>query len=265
MKRILFVAAAFLCLFAANTLAATDQSTLFTYQGKLSANGQPANGNFDMTFRLYDAATSGNPVGTAYLDPQQPVVNGVFTIDLGFPGVAFNGQQYWIQARVGTQDLLPRQPINAVPVAQYALSSPTSDFADFFALMPGDNAATVGVGTDVDFPNDGPTSGNGAVLRISLSQFQLRSIGTYQVMFQVSVNEPGQLVLDLNGNDLAYTVVGRATGTSQIVGIALVQTSVVNSTLSVRNPAGNSTALTITPLAGGTNPVSAHLVITRLK
>ncbi|WP_236124877.1 hypothetical protein [Clostridioides sp. ES-S-0054-01] len=59
-------------------------------------------------------------------------------------------------------------------------------------------------------------------------------------------------------------MVGRATGTSQIIGMALVTTSTINSTLTVRNPAGNSTALTITPLAGGTRPVSAHLVITQL-
>ena len=83
-------------------------------------------------------------------------------------------------------------------------------------------------------------------------------------MFQVSVNEPGQLVLTLNNTELPYTVTGRATGTGQIVGISLVQTSAINSTLTVRNPAGNSTALTITPLAGGASAVSADLVITQL-
>ena len=31
-------------------------------------------------------------------------------------------------------------------------------FADFFALMPGGNAATVGIGTDVSFPQNGPSS-----------------------------------------------------------------------------------------------------------
>jgi hypothetical protein len=251
-------------MFSLNALAATPQFTSFTYQGKLSANGQPANGHFDMVFRLYDAESGGAPVGNAYMATQQTVVNGVFAIDLGFPGVPFDGQQYWIQATVGTQDLTPRQPVNSVPVAQYALTSPASDFADFYALMPPDNAATVGVGSDVQFPQDGPKSPNAAVTRTSDGTFQLRSIGTYQVMFQVSVNEPGQLVLTLNGTDLGETVVGRATGTSEIVGMALVQTTVVNSILSVRNPAGNSTALTITPLAGGTRPVSAHLVITRL-
>ncbi|CCG46214.1 conserved hypothetical protein [Halobacillus halophilus DSM 2266] len=137
------------------------------------------------------------------------------------------------------------------------------DFADFFALMPPDNADTVAVGTDVSFPQDGPSSPGTGITRDNDSEFNLADIGIYQVLFQVSVTEPGQLILTLNGADLAYTVVGRATGTSQIIGMALVETTVINSTLTVRNPAGNATALTITPLAGGTRPVSAHLVITR--
>jgi hypothetical protein len=137
-------------------------------------------------------------------------------------------------------------------------------FSDFYALMPGDNAATVAPGTDVSFPEDGPTSGT-AITRTGPSSFNLSAIGSYQIMFQVSVNEAGQLILTLNGGNLAYTVAGRATGTSQIVGMALVSTTAVNSILTVRNPAGNSTALTITPTAGGTLPVSAHLVITELQ
>jgi hypothetical protein len=129
--------------------------------------------------------------------------------------------------------------------------------------MPPDNAATVAPGTDVSFPQDGPISGT-AITRTGASSFNLAAIGTYQVLFQVSVTEAGQLILTLNGADLDYTVVGRATGTSQITGIALVQTAVINSILTVRNPAGNAAALTITPLAGGTRPVSAHLTITQI-
>jgi hypothetical protein len=139
------------------------------------------------------------------------------------------------------------------------------DFADFFALMPPDNAATVAVGGDVDFPQDGPSSGSGLIARLGPDSFNLADIGVYEVSFQVSVSEAGQLILTLDGADLAYTVVGRATGTSQIIGMAIVQTTTINSILTVRNPAGNSTALTITPLAGGTRPVSAHLVITRIQ
>ena len=138
------------------------------------------------------------------------------------------------------------------------------NYADFFALMPPDNSATVAPGTDVSFPQDGPNSGSG-IARSGPSSFNLAEIGTYQVLFQVSVTEAGQLILTLNGEDLAYTVAGRATGTSQIVGMAIVETTVVNSVLTVRNPEGTAAALTITPLAGGTRPVSAHLVITQLQ
>jgi Collagen triple helix repeat (20 copies) len=137
-------------------------------------------------------------------------------------------------------------------------------FADFYALMPPDNAATVAPGTNVEFPQIGPTSST-RISQLDASNFLLAAIGTYQVLFQVSVNEAGQLMLALNGVPLAYTVVGRATGTSQIVGMSLVTTSTTNSTLNVQNPVGNSTALTVTPLAGGTHPVAAHLVITQIQ
>lgn len=137
-------------------------------------------------------------------------------------------------------------------------------YADFYALMPPDNTATVAPGTDVSFPQNGPNSGTG-IARSGPSSFNLAEIGTYQVLFQVSVTEAGQLILTLNGEDLAYTVAGRATGTSQIVGMAIVETTTVNSVLTVRNPEGTAEALTITPLAGGTRPVSAHLVITQIQ
>ena len=139
----------------------------------------------------------------------------------------------------------------------------TINFADFYALMPPDNAATVAPGTDVSFPQDGPTSGT-SIQRTGPSSFNLGEIGTYQVLFEVTVSQSGQLLLTLNGADLPYTVVGRDTGTAQIVGMALVQTTSVNSILTVRNPAGNYTALLITPLSGGMRPVSAHLVILQI-
>ncbi len=130
--------------------------------------------------------------------------------------------------------------------------------------MPPDNAATVAPCTDVSFPQDGPNSGSD-IARTDPDSFNLEPIGTYQILFQVSVDQAGQLILTLNGADLEYTVAGRATGTSQIVGMAVVTTTSVDSVLTVRNPAGNAAALTITPLAGGTRPVSANLVITQIQ
>jgi len=138
----------------------------------------------------------------------------------------------------------------------------TPSFADFYALMPADNAATVALGTDVSFPENGPASGD--IVRLGPSSFLLTDIGTYQVMFEVSVTEPGQLGLTINGITLSNTVVGRATGTSQITEGCLMTTTIANSILTVRN-VGSCSALTITPLAGGFNAVSAHLVITKIQ
>lgn len=139
-----------------------------------------------------------------------------------------------------------------------------ADFAEFFALMPPDNEATVAPGVDVEFPQTvGAVNAN--ISRTGASSFNLLPIGVYLVFAQVSVTEPGQLVLTLNGTELAYTVVGRAGGTDQIVVESIVITTSINSILTVRNPATNATALTITPVAGGNNPVSADLVILRLQ
>lgn len=137
-----------------------------------------------------------------------------------------------------------------------------SQFAEFYALMPPDNAVTVAVGNTVPFPHNGP--GNGTIVGVANDAFKLPDIGTYRVAFSVPVTEAGQLELTLNSLELPHTVYGRATGTSLISGEALVTTTTTNSLVSVVNPPGNSTALTITPLAGGTHPAVASLVIERL-
>ena len=135
--------------------------------------------------------------------------------------------------------------------------------ADFYALIPGDNAATVAPGTDVAFPQDGVNTDTN-ITRISAYTFNIENVGTYLVQFQVSVTEAGQLCLALNGAEEPFTVVGRATGTSQLVGNCLIKTVTENTIVSVRNPSAETTALTITPLAGGTNPVSAHLLFLQI-
>ena len=158
----------------------------------------------------------------------------------------------------------PQGPAGEIgPIGPQGPAGGVLNYADFYALMPPDNSATVAPGTDVSFPQDGPISGPD-ISRLGADSFNLAQIGIYQILFEVSVDEPGQLVLTLNGDDLAYTVVGRATGASQIVGMAIIETTTINSVLTVRNPDGTADALTITPLAGGTRPVSAHLVITQI-
>ena len=139
-------------------------------------------------------------------------------------------------------------------------------FVEFYALMPGDNTATVAPGTPISFPQNGPT--NGVITRSSTtptSQFVIPDIGTYSITWQVSIAEAGQLVLVVNGVEDVRTVVGRATGTSQIIGNTLLTTSTLNTVISLNNATGNPGALTVNPIAGGTRAVSASLIIKRLQ
>ena len=128
-NRFYVLAATALMLAAAMNVQAAPQTTAFTYQGQLTAGGiLPSGQTFQFTFTLYDAATNGNVIGTPI--PQAILVasGGLFTTDLDF-GQVFNGQQYWLEIKVGAtigseQALSARQPISAVPVAQFALKSP---------------------------------------------------------------------------------------------------------------------------------------------
>ncbi|MFM2289839.1 MAG: hypothetical protein RL684_2982, partial [Pseudomonadota bacterium] len=119
MKSALLAACLLISLPAAH---AAPQETLFTYQGSLRANGAPANGAYNFTFHLYDAETGGSPLTLPVTIPNLTVSNGSFTVDLDFPG-QFTGQQRWIEVTVDGQTLSPRQPVNAVPVAQFALNA----------------------------------------------------------------------------------------------------------------------------------------------
>ena len=204
------------------------------------------------------------PVGeTGPVGPQGPVGE---TGPVGPQGPVGETGPVGPQGPVGeTGPVGPQGPVGETgPVGPQGPAGTVLGFGDFYALMPPDNAATVAPGTDVSFPQDGPNSGT-SIVRAGADSFTLTEIGVYQVLFQVSVTEAGQLMLTLNGADLPYTVVGRDTGSSQIVGMALVETTAANSLLTVRNPEGTAAALTITPVAGGTRPVSAHLLITQLQ
>ncbi len=134
-------------------------------------------------------------------------------------------------------------------------------YADFYALIEDDDTV-IEPGEDVPFPENGPILNTG-IGRSSDTAFILDNDGAYLVLFQVSVNETGQFVLTLNGEELDYTVAGRSTGTSQIVGMAIINAT-EGSILTVRNPIGNDDSLSLTPNAGGGEPSSAHLVIIQL-
>jgi hypothetical protein len=112
---------------------AAPMGTAFTYQGRLNDGGQPANGNYDMVFNLYDDPINGNILGTFSIFGAVPVTNGLFTVELNSYGEfgtnAFNGQARWLQIGVRTNNnnalnpwinLSPRQSLNCAPQAIFA-------------------------------------------------------------------------------------------------------------------------------------------------
>lgn len=68
------------------------QQTAFSYQGKLTDNGAPANGNYDLQFDLWSAITNGNQVSPRKTVANVPVNGGVFTVTVDFgPGISHHG------------------------------------------------------------------------------------------------------------------------------------------------------------------------------
>ena len=78
-----------------------------------------------------------------------------------------------IQGVPGPQGLIGvTGPAGAMgPTGPQGPAGQISNFADFYALMPPDHAATIAPGTDVSFPQDGPT-----VVLVSLEQVRVHSI-----------------------------------------------------------------------------------------
>ncbi|GIV07485.1 MAG: hypothetical protein KatS3mg017_0687 [Fimbriimonadales bacterium] len=90
----------------------------FTYQGMLKQNGQPVNATLSMTFKLYDALTGGNQVGSS-ITQNVAVQNGLFTVQLDF-GSVWTGQDRYLEIAVGSDTLSPRVKITPTPYASYA-------------------------------------------------------------------------------------------------------------------------------------------------
>ncbi len=97
--------------------------TAFTYQGRLSDGGSPANGAYDLRFSLFDAASGGAQVGSTLTNNDVIVASGLFNVSLDF-GVVFDGSQLWlaVEVRPGASTgsytaLAPRVAISGVPYA----------------------------------------------------------------------------------------------------------------------------------------------------
>jgi hypothetical protein len=103
-------------------------TTAFTYQGQLRDGGTNANGSYTMIFKLYDAVSGGNQIGSAITN-SATLANGLFSVNLDFGAGRFNGSARWLDITITnggvTQTLSPRVQVLPAPYAQFAAVAAT--------------------------------------------------------------------------------------------------------------------------------------------
>jgi hypothetical protein len=107
--------------------AVRAQGSAFLYEGALTDGGGPAQGEYDIRFRLYDAAEAGNQSGSDVALAPVAVADGRFTVSLDFGAGAFDGGPRWLELAVRSNGVVtahtvlsPRQRILPLPYAIHA-------------------------------------------------------------------------------------------------------------------------------------------------
>ncbi len=134
--------------------------------------------------------------------------------------------------------------------------------ADFYALVPPDNACPIAPGEAIAFPRDGERSGQGAV-RCGADGFRLTE-GHYLILFSLTVSGRGRSVLAVGGRELPHTTVGVEAVGGVLSGVAVVAVGCEGAVLSLRNPTSAEAPLMLSPSNRGHGTLSAHLVIARV-
>jgi len=125
---------------------ASAQSTAFAYQGKLTDAGNPANGNYDLQFTLWDALSGGTqqpPPAPITVTRNVLVTSGAFTVQLDFGATAFPGADRYLEISVRKNagdpfvTLSPRQAVTSTPYAIRTLNAATADTASSATQLGG--------------------------------------------------------------------------------------------------------------------------------
>jgi hypothetical protein len=110
---------------------------LLSYQGRLvnPSTGNPLSGTFQMTFRLWDAATGGSSALWTETKTNVQVTNGLFSTLLGesvaLNLAAFDGRDLWLGVQVGSDaEATPRIPVAYAPYAIRASTAANAANAD---------------------------------------------------------------------------------------------------------------------------------------
>jgi hypothetical protein len=124
----------YVCLSAGAVFA--QQMPTFTYQGKLTNNGTPATGSYEMRFRLFNQVENGFQFGTPKIISNVAVANGIFTVKLEVGDWTFDQNDRFMEIAVRPQGnsnpftvLAPLQQITLAPKAIFSDAAAIADFS----------------------------------------------------------------------------------------------------------------------------------------
>jgi hypothetical protein len=104
------------------------QTTEFTYQGSLKDGANPATGNYDFEFLLFDSLAGPTQLGSTLTQNGVAVANGLFSVRLDF-GNQFPGANRFLEIHVRQTGggaftiLAPRQLVNSAPYSVQSLNA----------------------------------------------------------------------------------------------------------------------------------------------
>ncbi len=134
MKKLIFIFVMVLVIPA----AIYAQGSSFSFQGRLNDGTNPANGAYDLEFRLFSTLQGGTPIDNMTVArPNTALINGVFSVILNFGSTAFiNPNSVFIEISVrpnGSPNaytiLGPRQQLTVVPFSVRAANATNADNA----------------------------------------------------------------------------------------------------------------------------------------
>lgn len=183
------------------------QSSTFTYQGHLRDNGIPANGNYDLQFKLYDTPSGGTPLGTVERTNVN-VSKGLFTVQLDFGSSPFTGARLWLEIALrrsgsgGYTTLSPRVELTTTPYAIFAQRAP---WGGLIGIPPGFED---GIDNEFTLPFSGSVNTN-------LEAFSITNTGTGKAaVFRINNINSGTNALEASHNGMGRVAFFEASNTN---------------------------------------------------